>query len=578
MYQCPNCTGNLKYDIRKKKLYCEYCGTTVDPYEFHKEKDAEEHTSEEYEVTVFTCPQCGGEIMSEDTTAATFCSFCGSATILDSRISKARRPGYIIPFAKTKEDCKEAYGKMMAKAFFAPKELKNKEHIEKFRGIYMPYWVYSFEQQGKLSLKGKTESRRGDYRITRHYQLDCEIDQAYKGISFDAASSFSDTLSRSIAPFDMKKGQEFAPTFLSGFYADTNDVGSGIYEKDAEDIVLDYACTRVMNNPTCKRYGVGQGSYYGSLKGQLRPNVKNATLAMLPVWFLTYRKDDRVCYAVVNGQTGKVAADLPIDFKKYLLFSGILAVPLFILLNLFFTITPTRILWIAAILALVCFIISNVQLNRIIARETGEDDKGMQALLEKQRRQKGKSKAAESSADLGQMMAEGREKAAQERGKKNSQGRKNGLIIIALVMVVMWILPLLFLTSSGRMMTSTGTISISFDLVSLFGKGMIVFTVGMVLWPIISAFIKNKKKKRGGKGLFSNFKLKFETLVKPLAAIILAIAILIIDPVRDEFYYFGAFACMVAIILAVLDIVEQHNQLTTRKLPQFNARGGDENA
>lgn len=79
MYKCPNCAGNLKFDIARQKLHCEYCDTQIDPYSFYQEKDAEEGVSSsgEYEVTVFTCPQCGGELISEDTTAATFCSFCG---------------------------------------------------------------------------------------------------------------------------------------------------------------------------------------------------------------------------------------------------------------------------------------------------------------------------------------------------------------------------------------------------------------------------------------------------------------------------------------------------------------------
>lgn len=37
---------------------------------------------EDYEVTVFTCPQCGGRLLSDDTMAATFCSFCGGERIV----------------------------------------------------------------------------------------------------------------------------------------------------------------------------------------------------------------------------------------------------------------------------------------------------------------------------------------------------------------------------------------------------------------------------------------------------------------------------------------------------------------
>lgn len=228
MYECPNCAGNLKFDIARQQLFCAHCETTMDPYSFQKEQDAEE-----YEATIFTCPQCGGEIISDDTTAATFCSFCDGATILDSRISKERRPGYIIPFRKTREDCKKSYARMMRRAFFAPKELKDAEHVEKFRGIYMPYWVYSFEKHGPIAFTGTKSYRRGDYRITKYYRLNCEIDEAYKGLSFDASSSFSDNLSRAIAPFDLTEGKPFTPSYLSGFYADTNDVEKDVYRTDA---------------------------------------------------------------------------------------------------------------------------------------------------------------------------------------------------------------------------------------------------------------------------------------------------------------------------------------------------------
>ena len=42
MYNCPNCSGNLVYDIASKKLMCEYCKTQLDPYEYQKTQDAEE--------------------------------------------------------------------------------------------------------------------------------------------------------------------------------------------------------------------------------------------------------------------------------------------------------------------------------------------------------------------------------------------------------------------------------------------------------------------------------------------------------------------------------------------------------
>ena len=68
MYECQNCGGNLKFDIDSQQLKCDYCLTVYDPYQVIKENDAVE--SEMFDATIFTCPQCGGEILSTDNSAA----------------------------------------------------------------------------------------------------------------------------------------------------------------------------------------------------------------------------------------------------------------------------------------------------------------------------------------------------------------------------------------------------------------------------------------------------------------------------------------------------------------------------
>ncbi|WP_334298855.1 Trm112 family protein [Roseburia faecis] len=34
MLSCPNCGGNLKFDIPSQQLSCEHCHTLFDPYDF----------------------------------------------------------------------------------------------------------------------------------------------------------------------------------------------------------------------------------------------------------------------------------------------------------------------------------------------------------------------------------------------------------------------------------------------------------------------------------------------------------------------------------------------------------------
>ena len=227
MYECPNCGGNLKFEIASQKMFCAYCESRLEPEEVEKESDTTQ--SDSFEVNVFLCPQCGGEMLSGDKDATAFCSYCGSANILTPRISREKRPRYIIPFKKSKEDCKKAYVRKMRKAFFVPKEYRDAEFIDGFRGIYMPYWSYRLTQRGPVDFGGKISERHGDYVHTKHYRLTGELDASYEGYSFDASTSFYDNISEALGPYQVKDMRDFSPAYLSGFYADVADVKTDLY-------------------------------------------------------------------------------------------------------------------------------------------------------------------------------------------------------------------------------------------------------------------------------------------------------------------------------------------------------------
>ena len=341
MYNCPNCSGNLSFDIASQKLMCDYCKTQLDPYEYEKTRDAEENDM--FGVTVFTCPQCGGEIMTTNVTAAGFCTYCGASTILDSRMSSEKRPAHIIPFTRTKEDCRKAYSSLVRKALFAPRELRDPEFLDRFRGIYIPYWVYNYSFGGNMDLTGIKSYRRGDYKITEHYRLSGEVSADYKGLTHDASSSFDDNVAAGIAPFEAAKLQPFTPSILCGFYADAPDVDSSVYEEDILDAISEDSISRLSGAPVYRDAGVrmpSTGEFKGKLRGPyLNVREEKPVCAYLPVWFLTYRKNDRVAYAVMNGSTGKITADLPVEPVKYLLGSILLAIPIFAVLAFFFTMT-----------------------------------------------------------------------------------------------------------------------------------------------------------------------------------------------------------------------------------------------
>ncbi|MBQ8597128.1 MAG: hypothetical protein IJ409_04985 [Lachnospiraceae bacterium] len=536
MYECPNCGGNLRFDIPSQQLACKFCDTHVSPYAIQKETDAVER--EYYEATVFTCPQCAGEILTTDNEAASFCSFCGASTILSSRIAKEKRPKYIIPFKITKEDCKEAYSKKMKKAFFAPKELRNPEYIDGFRGIYMPYWTYQLTQKGSVSFDGKKSHRSGDYIITDHFDLKGDLDAYYLGYSRDASSGFYDNISEPLAPFDAKQLINFEPTFLSGFYADTGDVDASVYLDDVTELANNSTFDKVCKEPAFSGYNVNSVGNKAKLSFAIPTTCKEADNTMYPVWFLSYRNKDRVAYATVNGQTGKVVADMPIDTGKYIICSLLLALPLFLLLNLFLTVVPKTLLGLSTLLVLVSALAYKSELKSIRVKENNEDDEGVQI---KKKALRKANKLQQKVYGMETVKKTGRIKI--NVGTKRTTGNILSTVIICIVACI-WLLPVLV----------------------NFGTGF--------LWPIViiadcvvCGLGIAEVQKTGGTAPVG--------FIVSIVMVVIAGLVLLFNPVSDLWYYGGAFLTLLAVLFNIIDVIRNYNRLAMRRLPQFERRGGD---
>ncbi len=371
MIRCPNCTAQLDYDVSSQQIHCDYCGSTFDPKEFQTEiKKSEEVEVETYEGMSYTCSQCGASLLTFDETAITFCSYCGSQAMIESKLIKKNNPKYIIPFKKTKEECISQYKKKINSSLFAPDYMKSDVVVDKFRGIYIPYCVYKLQSEKKSTNNGsKYSHRRGDYIYYDDYTIRADIDAEYEGISYDMISNLYDEFSTAI-PHNFQESEEFNTNYLAGFYADTSDVNDYIYEDNATSIVTEDSTNHLRK---CKEY-----SQYGCSKPTAYFNVVDKKMGMFPLYFLAIRdkKEKYVNYAIVNGQTGKVVVDLPVDFKKYILFSLLLTIPIFLVTEAFLVLTPKTVCLVSMAAAVISMIISLIQMNSMHNREYHINDEG----------------------------------------------------------------------------------------------------------------------------------------------------------------------------------------------------------
>ena len=367
MARCPNCAGELLFDIKSQSLKCQQCDSGFNPYD--TDKTVEGVVQEYYDTQVFTCPQCGAEIESTDFSGTGFCAYCGSSVVFTSRMKQAEMLQKIIPFQLTKEDCKKRYQDKVRSAMYHDKELENPQYLERFVGYYLPYWLYNFEMDEPLQLEGMKEYQSGNYQFHERYSLSGRLQGSFKNIPFDASTRFDDTIAGCIAPFTQKNLKEFSPNFLLGFYSDVADADAKQYESEAFRLVEQQLWSSVMGNQ-----GFQESSMilnHSSLKSLTKLGAKSVTVerGMFPVWFLSYKKDNRIAYAVVNGETGRVYCDIPIDERKFHKASLMMAIPIFILLNLFLQIKADILPWFTLALSTLLIFLAQGQITKIKKRE-----------------------------------------------------------------------------------------------------------------------------------------------------------------------------------------------------------------
>ena len=83
----------------------------------------------------------------------------------------------------------------------------------------------------------------------------------------------------------------------------------------------------------------------------------------------------------------------------------------------------------------------------------------------------------------------------------------------------------------------------------------------------ITAQIQDDEDKKMDFGIF-----------KPIIGLLITIIIFLLKPADDIYYYVASFISIGFTIWSFYNIIKKINILTTRKLPQLEKRGGDENA
>lgn len=338
--KCPNCGGELTFEPGSQKYRCEYCDSEFDQQEADRllagqtdandsrsdqaGKDAETPFMVEYE-----CPSCGARIVTDETTAATFCYYCHNPVLLQGRLSGEFLPDKVIPFQFDREAAEKQFLSFVRHKRFVPKAFFEESQLEKLSGVYYPYWMCDCEVAGRLSgeatrvrvwVSGETE-----FTETSIYHVEREGEIEVSQITRNALKKSDKKLVEGVMPFRMQEAKPFSMGYLSGFQAEKRDLERQDFEEEVRRDAGNYS-ERTLRN-TIEGY-----STVNARAERMEVRKEDWQYLLLPVWVLTYQgRNGHMYYYAMNGQTGNICGELPVDYAKLGLFSALAALAVLIL-------------------------------------------------------------------------------------------------------------------------------------------------------------------------------------------------------------------------------------------------------
>lgn len=329
-YKCPCCGGAIAFDSTLQKMKCPYCDTefemeTLAGYDSELKEDRPDTMNWETPAQAwqdgetgglcsYICRSCGGEIVCDENTASASCPFCGNPVVLTGRLSGSLKPDYVIPFQLDQKAAKQALKNFYTGKRLLPKAFKDSSHINEVKGIYVPFWLFDAGADVNIRYRATKvrvwSDSRYDYTETSYYHVSRSGNMRFQQVPVDGSKKMPDDLMESLEPFDCSKAVDFQTAYLAGYLADKYDVDS----KES----IGRANERIQKS-AAEAFGATVQGYTTVIKeaGNIQLQNGRVKYALFPVWLLHTTWNGQNYLFAMNGQSGKMAGDLPLDRTAY---------------------------------------------------------------------------------------------------------------------------------------------------------------------------------------------------------------------------------------------------------------------
>ena len=340
-YTCPNCGASTRYNVAAGGVACEYCGYTApvkaekvgrqaESFEFTLDTLNKAEQGWGIERKTLHCDNCGGELAVTEEMLSTTCPFCASNKVnLRTSPASTLRPRYLIPFKVQVEAVRARAKEWLGKGWFHPSQLASSTAIDRFSGIYLPFWTFgatinarwkaevgyehteSYYDSGSKSMRTRT--------VIRWRWENGQVGLKVTDLLISGSSHLSHIILERLEPFNLNDLVAYSPDYLAGWQAHAYDINLPKAWEVGKDTMRERAkkaCYDNIPSPHVRNFSMSADFSDESWR-----------YLLLPVYLAAYRFEEKAYQVMVNGQSGVVAGQKPVAWWKIWLAVAALVVP-----------------------------------------------------------------------------------------------------------------------------------------------------------------------------------------------------------------------------------------------------------
>lgn len=333
-FPCAQCGAQLEYKPGSTSLRCGHCrhenaiataGQPVAEQDFRAVLADLAGQSELEEHTLAKCDACGAELERPKGATAFACPFCGADIVAAGQSRKLIKPHAVLPFRIERAAALGSFQKWLKSLWFAPGPLRAFARVDhRLSGMYVPHWTYDARTVSRYSgqrgddyyvtetytvtVNGRPEVRTRQVRHTRWTSVSGVVRNEFDDVLICATESLPQEMMGALEPWDLREVTAYRDEFLSGFRAESYQIGLEAGFERAQT-----AMQPTIRQTVCADIG-GDHQRIESLQTQY--NDIGFKHLLLPVWISAYRFRERVFRFLVNARTGEVRGERPYSAWK----------------------------------------------------------------------------------------------------------------------------------------------------------------------------------------------------------------------------------------------------------------------